>query len=237
MTTTQEYLALGQHMVRGMTSVTAMRVLDAVLAAQDGRFQGNLVELGAFEGRVSVLMGLHRRTGEQLVCVDRFDWPCPCTQDRLATNLTNFGVRDAVIVAADSAELAVGDPNLQQIRFAHIDAGHRPADLLHDLELIFAGLGPGGVVAVDDMVHPEFPELTAACLSFVADRDDVVLAAIIDRESFIGSAKFLLSRPADVEWVNAALAEAVPEWVFPHGAKVGEGLVQLITPHPCLQPM
>lgn len=55
--------------------------------------------------------------------------------------------------------------------FAHVDADHTFEGCLHDLELAWAALAPGGTMLVDDFTY--IPDVDFACRKFLADQGDV----------------------------------------------------------------
>jgi hypothetical protein len=75
-----------------------------------------------------------------------------------------MGVADkCVLWTADSREMApaalLERLGGRQARFIHIDGEHSRAALTKDLELSTAVLQPGGILVLDDMLHPGYPTL------------------------------------------------------------------------------
>lgn len=67
----------GPRVVRGITGGFALDLLATLLRLQERwSIAGDLLEVGAFDGRVAVLLGINGADGERNWCIDTFDWPC-----------------------------------------------------------------------------------------------------------------------------------------------------------------
>ncbi len=159
---------------------------------------GDLLEIGSYHGRSTVVIGRCVQPGERFIVCDTFErpteltYPNPPTPEglrrtlaRLAPNLGQVDVR-----ASRSDEL---DLDGVVLRFAHIDGGHSYEVALHDLRFAASHLAPNGIIAVDDYQHPSWKDVTAAVDAFVAESGfDVV--ADVNRWAESGR-KIYLSKP------------------------------------------
>jgi Methyltransferase domain len=154
--------------------------------------RGDLLEIGAYHGRAACVLAYHARAGERVVLCDRFDtcgdaYPDQTTPERLRAAVTRSNPRaELEIQACDSSALALTRP----IRFAHVDGDHTLAGALADLRRCAAALAPGGVIAVDDYHHRDFPEVTPAVDAFLAEQELRVLADV-NRHGAVGRKLYL----------------------------------------------
>jgi predicted O-methyltransferase YrrM len=227
------YLAQGFATVPGMSSRFAAAVCGGLLRIQhELAVRGPLVEIGAFEGRFFIALAHALGEGETALAVDRFDWPDPGVVDRFEANCTAHGVppQRRVTLKADSHSLAPHELLAQlkgeRVRFVHIDGEHSRAALTRDLELATAVLAPAGVIVLDDMLHPGYPTLILAVEAYLARHPDMCVLAIIDRESIVAAAKFVLCEKAWFKRYEARLLGDFAHCVWPLGAD--------FEPHWCL---
>jgi predicted O-methyltransferase YrrM len=226
------YLAEGYHSVVGMSSRFAAAVAARLLAIQTGLgVAGHAAEIGTFEGRFFIALAHALAPGEKAVGIDLFDWPNPEIIDRFHANCRKHGVPDArrVTLKADSRTMkpeevlaAAGGP----IRLFHIDGEHSRQALTRDLALATAVMAEGGVIILDDMLHPGYPTLMVAVQAFLEADPDWVPLCVIDRETIVAATKFVLCRKAWFKRYEEALLEAFKDNIWPLGAD--------FEPHWCL---
>jgi hypothetical protein len=129
---------------------------------------GDLLEIGTWHGRTSVLLGSLADEGEELQVCDLFETPPPtqagrrelelggedsiCGRDEFEATYERFHAKPPVIHECSSEELNEAElgPNF---RFVHIDGSHLYETVLHDLALARSILTKGGIVAVDDIIN------------------------------------------------------------------------------------
>jgi predicted O-methyltransferase YrrM len=226
------YLADGYFSVVGMSSRFAAAITARLLAIQSGLgVTGHAAEIGTFEGRFFIALAHALAEGERAVGIDLFDWPNPEVIDRFHANCRKHGVPDVrrVTLKADSRTMtpqqvmqAAGGP----IRLFHIDGEHSRAALARDLALATAVLGDGGIIILDDMLHPGYPTLMVAVQEYLAANPDIVPLAIIDRESIVAATKFVLCRKDWFKRYEDVMLEAFKPQIWPLGAD--------FEPHWCL---
>jgi len=235
------YLADGYVRVRGMSSRFAAAICGHLLRQQSARgIAGDLVEIGTFEGRFFVAMALLLGPREHALGIDVFTWPSPAVYDHLKENCAAAGLAEASYTAWKVDTRTIGAADLRarlpagRARFIHIDGEHAPECLHNDLELAHAVLHPGGVVALDDMLHPGYPTLITTVLDYLERHPEMRVFCIVDRESITAAAKFLLCRAEWVEPYQRGLMKAFPQFHYLLGADIMGQLSLVLTPDPTL---
>jgi predicted O-methyltransferase YrrM len=231
--TVDQYLDVGYAKVPGMSSRFAAAVCCGLLRIQTQLgVAGPIAEIGPFEGRFFIALAHALAPGETALGIDLFDWPNPEVADRFEANCARYGVPAERRIAwrADSrvlepAEL-LGKLGNRWVRFFHIDGEHSRAALSKDLELATAVLAPGGVVVLDDMLHPGYPTLMVAVHEYLGRHPEMCVLCIIDRESVVAATKFVLCQADWFKRYEAGLLEAYRANVWPLGAD--------FEPHWCL---
>jgi hypothetical protein len=227
------YLESGYASVPGMSSRFAAAICCGLMRIQtELAVSGPVVEVGPFEGRFFIGIAHALASGEVALGVDRFDWPDPDVIHRFEANCRKHGVPAGRRIAwkADSRTMRP-DELLAKLdgrrpRFIHIDGEHSRAALAKDLELATAVLAPAGVIVLDDMLHPGYPTLMVAVHEYLARHPDMCVLAIIDRETVLAAAKFVLCRMDWFKRYEEKLLEAYRDNVWPLGAD--------FEPHWCL---
>ncbi len=114
----------------------------------------------------------------------------------------------------------------QRVRLFHIDGEHTRAALARDLALATSVLAPGGVIVLDDMLHPGYPTLVVAVHEYLARHPEMTVLCIIDRETMTAATKFVLCEAAWFKRYEASMLEVYKDNVWPMGAN--------FEPHWCL---
>jgi predicted O-methyltransferase YrrM len=227
------YLAAGYASVPGMSSRFAAAVCCGLLRIQTGLgVGGSIAEIGPFEGRFFIALAHALAPGEIALGIDLFNWPNPEVADRFEANCVRHGVAlerriawRANSGALDPAEL-LAKLGGRRVRFFHIDGEHSRTALSKDLELATAVLAPGGVIVLDDMLHPGYPTLMVAVHEYLGRHRDMCVLCIIDRESVVAATKFVLCQADWFKRYETHLLEAYRANVWPLGAD--------FEPHWCL---
>src|SRR5262245_59787985 len=227
------YLADGYQSVVGMSSRFAAAITCGLMRIQSELgVRGPIVEIGPFEGRFFIALAKALAPGEVALGIDLFDWPNPEVAQRFAANCDKHGVAAdrRLIWKADSramrpeellAKLAGRQP-----RLIHVDGEHSRAALTGDLELATGVLGDGGVLVLDDMLHPGYPTLMVAVHAYLERHPEMCVLAIIDRETIVAATKFVLCRREWFKRYEEALLASYKPQVWPLGAD--------FEPHWCL---
>jgi DNA-binding transcriptional LysR family regulator len=199
-----DYLNSRYASVPGMSSHFAAKLAVALIESQAAAgVSGSLAEIGVYEGRFFIAMALAAGETDLCLAIDRFHWPDSAIEARFLGHCRDACIPPANLrvlksssgdLTADGVAAALGAP----ARFVHIDGDHTYAALHHDLGLATVNLAPKGIIFVDDMLHPLYPELTLAVADFLKDNTDFGLAAVVDRESFSAACKFVLCRTSAI---------------------------------------
>jgi hypothetical protein len=227
------YLDHGYATVTGMSSRFAAAVCCGLLRIQSEMdVTGPVAEIGAFEGRFLIALAHALRAGEVALGIDLFDWPNPQVIDRLEVNCAKHGVPAdrRIFWKADSRTMRPEDLLAKlggkRVRFFHVDGEHSRAALTADLELATAVLAADGLLVLDDMLHPGYPTLMVAVHEYLARHPDMCVLCIIDRETIVAAAKFVLCRTEWFKRYEERLLAAYKDCVWPLGAD--------FEPHWCL---
>lgn len=229
----EAYLASGYDQVVGMSSRFAAAICARLLRLQtEEGLRGPIAEIGAFEGRFFIALAHALEQDEIALALDIFSWPDPGVEQRFEANCARHGIAaerrrtikgDAGAMApADLLAKAGGVP----LRFIHIDGEHSRAALGRDLALATACLAEGGLIVLDDMLHPGYPTLMVAVQAYLEANPDIVPLCVIDRETIVGATKFVLCQRAWFERYQSRLLEIFRDFIWPLGAD--------FEPHWCL---
>jgi hypothetical protein len=151
-----------------------VELFSKLLALQTAEnIRGDLLEIGAYEGKSAILMGYGVRDDEELVICDLFgavmdhdDIPMTprleysgLEQEQFLTNWDRFHTRRPTLEVCESSELDLGD---RQLRFIHIDGCHMYQCVVKDINLAVAHTAKRGVIAMDDYRGIATPGVGAA---------------------------------------------------------------------------
>ena len=136
------YLGTGYDQVRGFSSRYSATICGHLLRRQSELgIRGSVAEIGTFEGRFFIMLGLAVGEGERAYGFDLFAWPGSQVLERLLANADAHGLaRDRFtplsfdtgkLTAQEFSNLTGGAP----LRFIHIDGDHFPKALTQDLRL------------------------------------------------------------------------------------------------------
>lgn len=155
-----------------------------LLADQRSRgVSGDLVEIGAYQGKSTVVIGANLAPGEELTVVDLFDAPAfdseneremaeqysSLTRQQFEANYLRFHDRlPRVFQALSSTVTQYVAPH--SVRFMHVDGSHLYEHVKGDAEAARALLVSQGVVAFDDYRSPHTPGTAAAVWEAVLTR-------------------------------------------------------------------
>ena len=227
------YLESGYLSVPGMSSRFAAAVCCGLLRMQTALGVGGpIAEIGPFEGRFFIAMAHALAPGETALGIDLFDWPNPAVADRFEANCAKHGVAPdrRLVWRADSGKIEpaelIAKLGGKRVRFFHIDGEHSRAALSKDLELATAVMAAGGLIVLDDMLHPGYPTLMVAVHAYLARHPEICVLCIIDRESVVAASKFVLCQTDWFKRYEDQLLAAYRDNVWPLGAD--------FEPHWCL---
>lgn len=229
----EAYLSDGYERVVGMSSRFAAAICARLLRLQtEEGVTGPIAEIGAFEGRFFIALALALEPDEIALGIDIFEWPNPEVQDRFEANCLKYGIapQRRVTIKGDAGAMApaalLAHARGEKLRFIHVDGEHSRAALSKDLALATACLSEGGLIVLDDMLHPGYPTLMVAVQDYLEANPGIVPLCIIDRETIVGAAKFVLCQRDWFERYQAAMLTIFKEQIWPLGAD--------FEPHWCL---
>lgn len=227
------YLADGYDDVVGMSSRFAAAICCGLMRIQAAEgVRGPVAEIGAFEGRFFIALAKALQQGEKALGIDVFEWPNAEVIERFERNCARHGVPAEARITwkADSNKTSPAEflakLDGKRPRLIHVDGEHSRAALTKDLELATAVLGEGGVIVLDDMLHPGYPTLMVAVHAYLERHPEMVVLAIIDRETIVAATKFVLCHKDWFKRYEAGLLDAYRDNVWPMGAT--------FEPHWCL---
>lgn len=126
-------------------------------------FNGDILEIGSYHGKSSVLLGSCLKSDEKIILCDVFENAeeeknkiendhsyIELHSDFLVSNLAKFGIKNYKLVIKNSSTLNLSDFP-QNIRFIHVDGSHLYENVKHDLDLACEIVSREyGVIALDD---------------------------------------------------------------------------------------
>lgn len=227
------YLEESYDKVIGMSSRFAAGICCGLMRIQSELgVTGPVAELGAFEGRFFIALAKSLREGERALGIDTFEWPNPQVLDRFEANCVRQGVpaEKRITWKADSNKMTpeelLAKLDGERVRLIHVDGEHTQAALTKDLALATAVIRDGGVIVLDDMLHPGYPTLMVAVQAYLERHPEMTVLCIIDRESIFAATKFILCQKTWFKKYEAGLLDAYRANVWPMGAN--------FEPHWCL---
>ena len=166
--------------------------------------RGDILEIGSYHGRSTVVLAAHLAPGERLLVCDAFESE---TSDHYGNRPTAEKVRANVAriagrAAADALDIYEGLstsltlPPDRRLRFAHVDGGHDEETVLHDIRLAYGHLVDGGVLALDDFQHPRWPGVSAGIERARAELPGLSVIGDFNRRGELGRKLYLMKARA-----------------------------------------
>ena len=179
-----DYINGGADTVPGWFQRKDRLLFDAIDNAQRATgINGDLLEIGCYQGTSAILLGYMRQPGERLVICDLFDgitesdedlaerqryYAPDFAQSKFEAQYRRFHAELPEIIAQPSSSLHARLTG-HHFRFIHIDGSHAYDQVRQDLLLAKQLLVPGGIVALDDFLSPHTPGVTLAVGEGVAN--------------------------------------------------------------------
>lgn len=241
------YLAGGYAEVLGMSSAFAASISGHLLRRQaEMGIRGHIAEIGTFEGRFFIALAMGLQPGEHAVGIDIFTWPTEKVLDHLHANCAKNGLNrtDYTAIKGNTADMTPADvvaPALKitgsvggKVRFFHIDGQHDDENITNDLNLAAPLMHEHGIMVLDDMLHPAYPELVESVHRWLRANPEWRVLAILDREDIVAAAKYVLCRVEATALYEKDLLEAFAPQVFPMGCDLIGHFTMVLTPNPRL---
>lgn len=227
------YLKNGFVAVPGMSSRFAAGIVCGLMRIQTSQgVSGHAVEIGTFQGRFFIALAHALQAGELAIGIDTFDWPTPAVLDRFEENCNRYGIGPGKRITWKARSTDIRPEALSdrleggRARLFHLDGDHTRPSLAHDLELATSVLCPGGLIVLDDMLHPGYPMLMVAVHEYLQRHPEMTVLCVIDRESLTAASKFVLCEAAWFKRYEAVLLEDYKAHIWPMGSR--------FEPHWCL---
>lgn len=207
------YVRKGKNKIEGWLARSDAEIMYALLGHQSNTgMSGSVVEIGVHHGKSFILLALCNR-GRDCYAIDVFgdqalnvDMSGKGDKAIFLANLTSSGIDQGNIVIDErlSFEVTAGDivSKVGKTRFFHIDGGHHLEAVRNDLELADQSLADFGIIAVDDVFRPEWPEVSIGTLQH-AYREPRSLVPFA-----IGFNKTYLCRPAYAGEYRSAICQS-----------------------------
>jgi hypothetical protein len=174
---------------------------------------GNVLEIGVHHGLSTIAIAAFRDPGKQLTAIDLFE-------EQQSKNVSGSGggnrglfeknLREFYpdpsflrVIARPSNELTPADLG-SGFTFIHIDGGHSPEEVYHDLKLCYDVSAEGGLIALDDYFNPEYPGVCEGAVEFSLRHPGWL------RPMIAGYNKVLFQKGRDKPDLNDAFLQAFP---------------------------
>lgn len=197
------YVRRDRLRVGGWFTALDGRIFGQLLAAQTALgVTGSVAEIGVHHGKSFLALVLGKAADEHAICVDVFenqsansDGSGQGDEAILRRNIETYApdADHVTILKRSSLELSPGDLTAigGPVRFFSVDGGHWLDIVKNDLRLAEAVLAHGGIVALDDYSHPDWPEVSLGFGEwFRTSGRDVVPFAITGAKLYLARADF-----------------------------------------------
>jgi len=175
---------------------------------------GDLLEIGVFYGKTSIMLGYLARPTDAVVCCDVFEdtqglsdegefehdtYHRALQRTQFERHYLRFHPTLPAIIAAPSSTIDA-DAWMGRFRLIHIDGGHEYGVVREDIRLARRMLAPGGVVIFDDWCQPHCAGVGMAVWEEYV-RGDLIPLALTDTKFY-------------AKWGPAGISvEALDDWI------------------------
>jgi predicted O-methyltransferase YrrM len=208
--------------IPGMSSRLGVSIMAALLDIQaQNKVGGDVVEIGVFEGRSVLALALALQGDEKAIAIDTFDWPDAGLIARFRGHIQRLGISENRIYPLKADSRTLSDADIRRVfgatpcRLVHIDGDHGSEAIVSDLGLSSALVSDAGLIVIDDMYHPSYPDITVAVQAFLNQAPLWKALCTIDRTSLVAAAKYVLCRDHWFASYDAALRKKFRRYVWP----------------------
>jgi hypothetical protein len=203
------YIKRGRKKIGGWFSLNDAMVFAHLLNAQtQWKLQGAVAEIGVHHGKSFIALCLGRTAHEKALCIDIFDdqqhnkdHSGSGSESIFRKNLTHAGIDTASLTILKRSSLEVSAPEITQavgqVRFFSVDGGHWLEIAKHDLTLASDTLSEGGIIALDDYSHPDWPEVSLGFYEWFKASDGSVVPFLITNNKLYLAKKEWAARYAE----------------------------------------
>jgi len=183
----REYILRGTKKVRGWFYRLDAEIFCLITDYQNrNALDGSLAEIGLHHGKSFIAMCLSLRQEQKAYGIDLFEHQS-LNLDRsgkgerqvVESNLKAAGVNLSTVIldARASASVSPGDilGSVGAVRFFSIDGGHKIDVVRNDLLLAERTIAGHGVIALDDFLRPEWPDVSAGYFAWFAERSKPIV--------------------------------------------------------------
>ena len=141
--------------------------LELFLMHSSMNVQGDVCEIGVYQGKSLILLSILKGEHERLLGFDLFAGE---DEEITRANLNKYGLSSDITLVkgltSDLTSTSLDELVSRPVRFLHVDAGHEYHEVLEQLEMFSPYLTDTGIIAMDDYQDREFPGIEAATLDF-----------------------------------------------------------------------
>lgn len=170
----KDFVDKNLYKIRGfMHPVDAMTFAGLMEFQDRNNISGSIAEIGVFYGRSLSLLGQYIKDGETAVGLDLYD-----IRGQLAyveDVVERIGFKDrCALQAVDSLTLKADEliSRFGKFRFFSVDGGHEHHHVMNDGMLAMDTLTDDGVIAFDDFMNPQYPDVSVAVIDLLRQRSD-----------------------------------------------------------------
>lgn len=178
----KDYILRGRNHVPGWFSRLDAEIVWLLTEHQNANaLDGSLVEIGLHHGKSFIAMCLALQPGQRAYGIDLFerqslnrDRSGKGSREAVENNLKAAGVDLSRVILDARASTSVTPEDILgsvgAVRFFSIDGGHQIDIVRSDLVLAERVLAPHGIIALDDFLRPEWPDVSAGYFAWFAHR-------------------------------------------------------------------
>lgn len=160
---------------------------------------GDIMEIGTWKGRSAAFLSFFVNNNERLILNDVFSSPAtdkypeyPSVEmvQRAILAMNPDIAEQILFIEGNSRSTTI--PASARIRFAHIDGGHSFDECYQDLVRVTPHVVEGGVIAVDDYDHPDWPEVKPAADRWTSEHPEFKVIGDLNRNVAVGRKLYLI---------------------------------------------
>ncbi len=195
--TPANYAKRGKNLIDGWFARSDAEIFLSLLAHQSTHGHlGAIAEIGVHHGKSFIMMAL-ANDGNKCYAIDIFgqqklnvDRSGKGDKNIFLRNLARFEIAPDRVVIDERLSSDVTPQDIigavEKISFFHVDGGHHLAAIAHDLILAEAVMTDHGIIAVDDVFRPEWPEVSMGTFLHLGKSDcELVIFAIGFNKSYL----------------------------------------------------
>jgi len=185
------YVVKGRKTVQGWFFRVDAEIFHLLTACQNAHaLDGGVAEIGLHHGKSFIALCLSLQLGQRAYGIDLFDsqhlnFDRSGKGDRsiVEQNLVRAGVDLSSVVLDGRPSDQVSAPDILKavghVRFFSIDGGHWAGIVRNDLRLAEATLGECGVIALDDFLRAEWPDVSTGYFEWLRERSRPIVPLAI----------------------------------------------------------